>query len=633
MVEKKGRGQGTIILRIAFAVILVIAVLQYAGIIDFRRVLSGSNLCPEKEGKVYCGQCKAYATSLDNPLAGQCIYCPAGTTCSGELCGETTCIPVGTNPGVVTPDDPLPPLKPVPYVTKSGDSLVAPSAYPGYVYVFTDGAREVEAIGIFIANRGTIVASMPDAGIYVVQVAEGSESAFLSTVYKSRWVESAIPVSPPQIAEIYVHDSGCTSNGELDCGDNHCVITSLGAGRLGGSVVTTEMLVTKAGNLLLKERMMREQLRAGGKNVVISLSLQSALSGELVSEDRTGCLSVECRSVRDAQKNFFLGYLKVLNEEMKKCPSKAKHFMISIAAGNAGVDLDAEIEDLREKYPAAFEHLMIVGGADKNGGIEKDFNHLTYNQGFPPEMIYALSDDVPVSRGNEVVAVCSGTSFSTPEVSAILDYIWRQVPDVTAKDLKSAMFGALGGGLVIPLKNGLTDPDYIRRVVEIAKEKASTTIDFNGAWTGTAIEYLNGPEGSFPAGCNIEQSIRYDITETNGILDGTATVTLTKVTGCSPVMGSETVGKTMSARLTGTASGNTAAFSYDVVDCTATFDEGKMKVDIKTCHSPDLRCTCTAPDSRCPGGVNEKGEPLPGRLETINWWEGTLNATRADEMC
>lgn len=633
MEEKKGLGQRTIALLIAFGVIIGIVLLHYAGIFDFRDVLSGSNLCPETEGKVFCGQCKAYATGFDNPLAGQCIYCPSGTTCSGELCGDTTCIPAGGNAGVVTPDDALPPQRPVPYVTKSGDSLVAPSAYPGYVYVFTDGALEVEATGIFIANRGRVVASMPDAGIYVVRVEEGTESAFLSNVYTSRWVESAIPVSPPQIAEIYVHDSGCTSDGELDCGDNHCVITSLGAGRLGGSVVTTEMLVNKVGNLLLKEGQMRDQLTTGGKNVVISLSLQSALSGDMVSEDRTGCLSVECRSVRDAQKNYLLMYMKILNEEMKKCPSKAKHFMISIAAGNAGVDLDAEIGELRDNYPAAFENLMVVGGSDKSGGIEKKFNHLTHNRGVPPGMIYALGDDVPVSRQNEVVAVCSGTSFSTPEVSAILDYVWREVPDVTAKDLKSAMFEAIGGGVVIPLKNGLTDPDYLRRVVEIAKKKASANIDFNGAWTGTAIEYLNGPEGSFPVGCNIEQLIRYDITETGGALNGTATVTLTKVTGCSPVMGSETVGKTMSATLTGTTSGNSATFSYDVVDGTATVVEGKMKVYIKTCRSPDQRCTCTAPDSRCPGGMNEKGEPLPGRLETINWWEGTLDATRADEKC
>jgi hypothetical protein len=37
---------------------------------------------------------------------------------------------------------------------------------------------------------------------------------------------------------------------------------------------------------------------------------------------------------------------------------------------------------------------------------------------------------------------------------------------------------------------------------------------------------------------------------------------------------------------------------------------------------------CRSPDPRCPGGLDERGLPGPGRLESINGWTGNFTLAR-----
>lgn len=71
----------------------------FSGLPDFGT--GGNPLCPSESGYIKCGYCSEDAATSGNPNAGQCRYCPTGTTCKGSICGEISCVPTGggTPPG------------------------------------------------------------------------------------------------------------------------------------------------------------------------------------------------------------------------------------------------------------------------------------------------------------------------------------------------------------------------------------------------------------------------------------------------------------------------------------------------------------------------------------------------------
>ena len=48
--------------------------------------------CEEQPGQTLCGYCKQDAATSSNPHAGMCRYCASGTTCSGDVCGDLSCV-------------------------------------------------------------------------------------------------------------------------------------------------------------------------------------------------------------------------------------------------------------------------------------------------------------------------------------------------------------------------------------------------------------------------------------------------------------------------------------------------------------------------------------------------------------
>ena len=157
--------------------------------------------------------------------------------------------------------------------------------------------------------------------------------------------------------------------------------------------------------------------------------------------------------------------------------------------------------------------------------------------------------------------------------------------------------------------------------------------DLSGTWKGTMIEELHGPEGSFPPGCTIQQTVELYILQDGNALGGTITTTMTGG-NCAPAVPSSLIGITATAQLSGTVSGSSITFSSEdkinlgAADFTATVEGDVLSGKIVTCHSPDQRCTCNTPDPRCPGGFDKNGTPLPGKLETVNWWTGDFFLTR-----
>jgi hypothetical protein len=135
--------------------------------------------------------------------------------------------------------------------------------------------------------------------------------------------------------------------------------------------------------------------------------------------------------------------------------------MLVIIAGNAGVNLDSELADLKSQYPAAFNRMVVVGGTDANGNIAKDYNHLNDNS--VPNMVYARAEDVSRTPG------CSGTSFAGPEVASVLDAVWQQATNYTSGQILKAFYKALAlasTNNVIPSDaKGRVTTNFINQVV------------------------------------------------------------------------------------------------------------------------------------------------------------------------
>jgi hypothetical protein len=55
--------------------------------------------CDEKSGSTLCGYCDKDAATSSNPHAGMCRYCDSGTTCSGDVCGDLSCVGGGGGGG------------------------------------------------------------------------------------------------------------------------------------------------------------------------------------------------------------------------------------------------------------------------------------------------------------------------------------------------------------------------------------------------------------------------------------------------------------------------------------------------------------------------------------------------------
>jgi hypothetical protein len=118
----------------------------------------------------------------------------------------------------------------------------------------------------------------------------------------------------------------------------------------------------------------------------------------------------------------------------------------------------------------AFYNMVIVGGTDAPGSIENKLNHLVNNT--YPDMVYSLGDGVNVTNAGHTVS-CSGTSFATPEVSGIIDYIWSKYPSLNASQIVSAFQWAVmdvGVNGTLPQDStGHTNQSLIDAAIENAK--------------------------------------------------------------------------------------------------------------------------------------------------------------------
>ena len=78
---------------------LVVTIITIMGFSTIISSCKKGDVCESKSGSVTCGYCKLDAATSSNPNAGKCFYCPSGSTCSGDVCGNVQCISAGGGGG------------------------------------------------------------------------------------------------------------------------------------------------------------------------------------------------------------------------------------------------------------------------------------------------------------------------------------------------------------------------------------------------------------------------------------------------------------------------------------------------------------------------------------------------------
>lgn len=486
-------------------VILGFILLQYFGIINLFK--GEQDFCPKFPDKTLCGICTEEKFISDNPYAGKCRYCPSGDLCMGDMCGEIQCKPVSSFT-VVNKTQLI--LADVPYITKEGIELAANFSFPGYLYIYTRDIDLVAATRTFESYGGKVEYS--DAGIYVVKVANGTEKSFLKKAYENSWVDDGIPASPLSAGTIYIADffsdqSVFDTKKSWSCKDDHGNIVKKITTRYGANDIVTHELPddtgTKPTGTLMMFKDIGEKIQDASdncKNIVFSFSLHSIISAKARSYDRTLCDSIECNHIRNAQKLYIRLYLQKLKQLKDINEEYLGHTIIVIIAGNAGVDLDEELDSLKEDFPEEFSFVVIVGGNDDidTTKIMWRFNHNVINtppeEGVRPDMVYMVAKNVSAYANDwkKEMIKCHGTSFAAPEVAGMLEYVWRKNPDLNSGQILESFYSTLlkkGKDSIIPQERKgsqvSTSPLFIEEVIKAGDAMKTKNYNITGKWSGT----------------------------------------------------------------------------------------------------------------------------------------------------
>jgi len=382
------------------------------------------------------------------------------------------------------------------YVGIDGKPYTVVGVYPGWLELIADPFTSISVITNSINSvGGKIKSAIPALGQYWIQVTNGTEGIVLSNLFNQFWVIDGFPAMPAVFGSANTlvdvldwNDPNYSGGGS--CGRGHMSEVASIAGRRRPFDMydrndpqkfdVHDRTPTLSADVLLR----MQEAYAANKRVTINLSLQSPSSGEMVSSDKSGNPSYDY--IREAQFTFLETIMEMLEVQSITQPGLADNTLISVIAGNAGVDLDVELSDLKSLYPDAFARVLIVGGTDISNNIYTSFNHLDDNT--VQNMVYARAQNV---NG------CSGTSFAGPEVTSVLDAIWSQTTNKTSADILEAFHQVLaqtGTNNIIPTDaHGLVTTNFINQVVTLITSSFKLYVSTTGTGTGTVTASPPGP--------------------------------------------------------------------------------------------------------------------------------------------
>ncbi len=438
-------------------------------------------------------------------MEGQAQPTTTSTTTTTSSSTTSTTTTTSTRPydnqvdGLILYDTDYPAITEVSYVTNDGTTITGMEAYAGLVVILAKSGTSIETVSAEVEYLGGELAlGVPICGYYWARVAEGKEASFISSLLDESWVDDAFPCVPIDLAQegaAYVdaeqtsgwfwdaYDSGALDSNQViidawsnDGYTNHGTDVSQIASSCSSSATANKSEVDvyyqpngtgegyiNSGSIMPAIALAMINAKDADRVTAINLSI-GYKDGFYDGVDRHGPDVPGTATIQEGEYQFLAGILHGM-ETMGQ--PYLDHVLISIAAGNMGVDLTKKLQLLQELYPNAWDHVIIAGGLDSNNLRIPEFN----DSENPDDIIYA-----------QMPAGLNGTSFAAPQFTCLATALAAERPDLSSWQIKKAILEA-----ALPSFEGYRVKPTLGEALEKAEElfpEGQPMPDLMGTWVG-----------------------------------------------------------------------------------------------------------------------------------------------------
>ncbi len=365
---------------------------------------------------------------------------------------------------------------PITYVNMLGKTRTI-QAYPGQVFVEVAPSTSSATVAAHIqAHGGSIIAQLPNVGMYWAGVTVGAEAKFIAA-----FIADSAPTNIAPNPALYLGQTATTptdltvppqesSPATLSFTEDVAVLDDFKAAGVcsptvthgscvGGIVQALSPAVPLTGQPELsvaKFQIFRKNVLNGkievtyndlffqlnrlllgaafqGKTKVVNLSIVAPPDDGI---DRHSCFTEACLDYLDNQALLMSGIYDLANRLADYRP----YLAIALAVGNSGLDLSAFLDVELVLYPNA--NVLVVGGLDE------DIVAMLNKQAppGPPPVGYNSARDagftgsaIPILYAPAKIGGSSGTSFSAPQAASRMAALLRIDPSLTGPQLVAMM--------------------------------------------------------------------------------------------------------------------------------------------------------------------------------------------------
>lgn len=355
-------------------------------------------------------------------------------------------------------------MAPILYTNSSGEfSQVL--AFAGQVQLFVTNDPSVMSVQSFAESYGgQIIAQIPSLGYYLVKVAPGDESRFISLANDDVNIGLAVPNIPlVPFSDIVALSDIIGPNGQLPGSDPFSKNDpSVGNNTALYHPDDYHNTTIACGSRFLSHGALTQPyasqgLSGTGEQIDISLSSSQDMVMALDvirlsimnNPSRRNVVSLSWGTSGISQADLLRGIVLLL-AHLK--PADLQRTVFVVAAGNGpgngtkpGYDFSAAITYLHKNFPTVFgasPHMIVVGGQGPTSGYDPNLNYaqVSVDADGLPLMVYALARNVPVIP--DEVCTVDGTSLAAASTSSIIAQLLAGNPTLSLEQVTAAFMQA-----------------------------------------------------------------------------------------------------------------------------------------------------------------------------------------------
>src|SRR3989344_5472567 len=188
--------------------------------------------------------------------------------------------------GIVLFEETLPEPGSVSFIDEAGATATT-SAYPGFIYLYARINTDKKSVESAVTTaQGTIVSAIPKAGIYMVKVESGQESAFINAMRQQSWVMESYPAFITSTATVHLFDFFSMMRPPDDCFEDHGELTQTIANSYSPGSLGYEMnLMPTSTDYLAKMLRLMEEPGRENEPKIFSLSIGSSAEDNVTDEE------------------------------------------------------------------------------------------------------------------------------------------------------------------------------------------------------------------------------------------------------------------------------------------------------------------------------------------------------------